>query len=83
MLDSVHNFYYMITEIYIPKYKIVFNEKGGIFKIDKNNKSRLEQMTNVEDIEITQNDVNILINYCLIKNGCQNIIKSYFPDYKP
>jgi hypothetical protein len=82
ILDSNHGFYYTITEIYVPKLEIVFNEKGGLFKIDKDNCSRVskENISNVKDIEVKKTDMLVLVDFLEHKQDCSKIIKNYFPD---
>jgi len=82
VLDGVHGFYYNITEIYIPKLKMAFNEKGGLFKIDKHNSSRVskENISNVENIEVKKEDMLVLIDFLEHKQNCSKIIKEYFPN---
>jgi len=81
VLDSVHGFFYNINEIYVPKLKIAFNEKGGLFKINKDNESRISpnNIFNVKNIIVKKADMEVLIDFLENKANCSSIVKDYFP----
>jgi hypothetical protein len=76
-LDRVHGFKYKIWEIFIPKYNIVFNEKGGLFKSDN---TRNNCNSEVIEIEVNKADMLVLVDFLERKDDCAKIVKEYFSE---
>jgi predicted RNA methylase len=85
VLDWTHGFYRYIREIYIPEFKIAFNEAGYVFTTNEDRYRDLELPNNkivkceiLETIELEDEDIDVLRKYLNTKENIKKIIEKYF-----
>lgn len=71
--DALHGFKSNITEIFVPKYKLAFNELGGLFNTD------IPRAKKTTEIKVTKADMDAFLEYLIRKDNCKIVIKKYFP----
>ena len=78
--DYVHNNNNVITEIFIPKYNIIFNHDGHTLNIFDSKESRNTDKNNVDYILIPNNFIHQLRKHILLKKNKINKINLYLND---
>ena len=85
VLNWTHGSYRYIEEIYIPEFKIAFNEDGYVFVTEEDRYKDLKLPNDkiikcdiLEIIELEDEDVNILKRYLKTKKNINKLIEKYF-----
>ena len=86
VLNLTHGLYRYIEEIYIPSFKIAFNEAGYVFKTNEDRYKDLKSYNNnkiikcdiLETIELEDEDIDILREYLNAKENVNKLIEKYF-----
>jgi len=84
-LNWTHGLYRYIEEIYVPEFKIAFNEAGYVFKTNgdrykdlKLSNNRIIKCDILETIELKDEDIDILKEYLNAKENINKLIEKYF-----
>lgn len=79
VIAMVHGFGEAIKEVYIPKLKIAFNEKNSVFKT---NSSRYESATDITEIELDDDFVNVIQNCVKVQETFEKAATNFFANLK-